>query len=197
MTFRKTIAVLFLLLALVLSGCGASHTYTGTTVEPPMEVPTFTLLDSSGRPFELAGQDGVITLVFFGYTNCPDICPMTLGRLKQATAELGEQESQRVRVIFVTVDPERDTPEVVGRYVHGFDPSWIALTGDPETLAQARQAYGVFGEPEGGHEGHADYKVVHTDRIFVLTGDGTVPLIFQADTPPDKLTADVRALLRG
>ncbi|MCZ7569398.1 MAG: SCO family protein [Ardenticatenaceae bacterium] len=198
MLSRLPVVSAALLLALVLSGCGPQHTYGGTVVDPPLEVPAFTLVDTAGQPFDLKGAAGQITLVFFGYTNCPDTCPLTMAHLKQAVAQLRPQETERVQVVFVTVDPDRDTPEVVGRFVHGFNPSWVGLTGDPAVLAQARKAYGVYGEPaESGHADHAAYEVVHTDRVFALTGPGAVRLIWGSDTPPAMLTEDIRALLRG
>lgn len=197
MLSRQPLVSLILLVAVLLTGCGARHTYSGTVVEPPLEVPTFTLVDASQQPFELAGTPGEVTLVFFGYTNCPDTCPLTMARLKQATTRLGAEETARVRVVFVTVDPERDTPEVVGRFVRSFDPSWVGLTGEPAILARAREAYGVYGEPaEADHESHTGYDVVHTDRIFALTDPGSVSLIWRSEIPPDKLADDIRALLR-
>jgi protein SCO1/2 len=182
-------------------GCAQPHTFSGTVVEPPFEVPTVTLTDSKGEPFALGGEAGKTTLVYFGYTHCPDVCPLTMQRLKEATAELSEAERAKLRVLFVTVDPARDTPGVLGEYVGRFDPTWVGLTGESAALDEALQGYGVLVESTAAHEHQHEageaYEVSHSDRIFVLREPGSYGLILHSDVPREVLVGDLRALVGG
>jgi protein SCO1/2 len=123
----------------------AGGAFRGGVLEPAHLAPDFTLTASDGSTFRLREQRGRVVVLFFGYTFCPDVCPLTLSEMVQVRAKLGDR-AERVRVVFVTVDPERDTRDRLRRYVGTFHPSFLGLTGDPEALAGIRRAYGVVAE---------------------------------------------------
>src|SRR5262249_48329526 len=112
----------------------------GTWLVRPRAVTEFHLIDSQGRPFTAHELEGKPSLVFFGFTHCPDVCPTTLAKLKQVKKAAAIPGLQ---VLFVTVDPQRDTPEAVGVYAHAFDPDFIGLTGDPKSIEKMTAAFGV------------------------------------------------------
>jgi protein SCO1/2 len=113
----------------------------------PRPAADFVLNTSDGSEFRLSSYRGKVVLLDFGYTFCPDICPTTLAELAQVRAQLGEAAKQ-VQVVFITVDPERDSPERLRSYAQAFDPSFIGLTGSPEQLEEVRQAYDVVAEKQ-------------------------------------------------
>jgi protein SCO1/2 len=114
----------------------------GFALRPDRPAPDFTLTDPAGQPWHLAEKRGHAVALFFGYTNCPDVCPQTLQKLAVAADELGPL-ADRLDVALVTVDPERDTPEALGRYTRGFHPSFTGLSGEPATIQRIAADYGV------------------------------------------------------
>ncbi len=120
---------------------------------PTPRLPALTLIDSAGQPMSLAALPGRLRLVYFGYTNCPDICPTTLATLTRAIAALGPA-GRAITPVFITIDPARDSPAVLARYVRAFSPRPVALTGPPAILARAERAYGIAVTPEGGTINH-------------------------------------------
>jgi protein SCO1 len=168
----------------------------GTWFPSARAVPDFSLLDGQGRAFTRRDLEGTPTLVFFGFTHCPDVCPTTLVKLAQVRRQA--QLPGGLRVLFVSVDPQRDTPAVVGQYVHAFDPQFIGLSGEPAALAELARRFGVAVnrvELPGG-----DYTMDHSAVIFLLDADARLVGLF---TPPfnvGTLSADLRSvapLLRG
>jgi len=129
----------------------------------------FTLTGSDGKPFSSASLNGKPTALFFGFTNCPDVCPMTLARLAKLRRELGQGE-EAFAIVFVTVDPERDKPADVGRYAGLFDTPVIGLTGTVPQIEQVKKQFGVYSQkapqPGGG------YSVDHTATVFLLDRGG-------------------------
>ncbi len=121
----------------------SSHLYAGTPVDPPKPATDFTLIGNDGRPAQLLAAKTPLEFLFFGYTHCPDECPLAMGSLGRAYRQLSAEDRARTRVVFVTVDPERDTPAVVNAYVRGFDQHFIGLSGSPAQLAPVWRAYGV------------------------------------------------------
>jgi protein SCO1/2 len=157
----------------------------GTWFPAAREVPDFSLRDSAGRAFTRADLRGTPTLVFFGFTHCPDVCPTTLVKLAQLHRQAPLPAG--VRVVFVSVDPQRDTPAVLGPYVHAFDPQFIGLTGEPAAVTELARRFGVAVnrvELPGG-----DYTMDHSAVIFLLDADAHLVGLF---TPP----FDVAALAR-
>lgn len=134
-------------------------------------------------------------LLFFGYTSCPDVCPTTLAAWKQVHAALGG-DADRVRFVFVTVDPERDTPARLKRYLAIFSPEFVGLTGTQEALAATYRAYGVVREkvmPAGSATG---YLVTHTARTFLVDPTGLLRLSYGFGTPAQDVIDDIRWMLR-
>ncbi|HYM26849.1 MAG TPA: SCO family protein [Steroidobacteraceae bacterium] len=155
---------------------GAPQLASGTWLPRPRAVQDFSLTDERGRAFTRADLAGTPTLVFFGFTHCPDVCPTTLVKLAQVkkSAPLAA-----LHVLFVSVDPQRDTPPVLAQYVHAFDPSFRGLTGDPQALARLARDFGVaFSRVElpGG-----DYTMDHSAVVFLLDSGAHLVAIF---TPP-------------
>jgi protein SCO1/2 len=149
----------------------------GTWLGIPRSVSDFQLTDSDGHPFSAQNLQGKPSLVFFGFTHCPDVCPTTLVKLaqvKKTTAQLAG-----VQVLFITVDPQRDTPQKVGAYAHGFDPSFIGLTGDQANIDKVTKAFAVAAvrvDLPGG-----DYTMDHSAAVFLVNSQAQIVGIF---TPP-------------
>ncbi len=160
---------------------------------------TASRFDMIGGPFELVDQDGKtvtrdsfagrFVLMSFGFTFCPDVCPTELSQMA-ATMDLLGDEAERLQPVFVTVDPERDTPEAIGQYVRQFHPRFIGLTGTPEQIATAAGAYKVYYskvEQDGGY-----YTMDHSTFLYLLGPDGTTVDIFPYGTDPEDLAARIR-----
>ena len=162
------------------------------------------LKDHHGKPGTLADYQGKAVLVFFGYTSCPDVCPTTLARLAEVMKALGG-DADRVQVLLVTVDPERDTPEKLGAYVTAFSPVFLGMSGDlPATEAVAKEFKVFFARSKAGavasrehhHEHAADsYSIDHSTGIYVFDPAGKVRLYVKDDAPVDTITSDLRLLL--
>lgn len=164
----------------------------------PWEVPSTTLLDPQRRTVELPGTFDGVTAVFFGFTNCPDVCPITLAELGRVAEALDPDRAGRFRIVFVSVDPERDTPERVGRYVQGFHPSVVGLTADsPEALEPTLSAWGVYAgrAEETNDASSASYLVDHSARTFLLDASGRVVGSFPPSTRADLMRPTVETLL--
>jgi len=131
----------------------------------------FTLTDQLGRRFELAEHIGQPLVLFFGYSHCGDVCPLTLVKLARAKAALGVS-ARPVQVVFVTVDPQRDTPAVLRRFIATFDPSFIALTGSKDQLAGVYAAYHVTHRALAPAKRSPDYEVEHTSLLYFIGRDG-------------------------
>ena len=151
------------------------------------------LPDQNGRVRTLDDFKGKVTLLFFGYTQCPDVCPTTLAELARIKKELGA-EGDRIQGVFVTVDPERDTPAVLKAYVSSFDPTFVALRGSPEQTAAAAKEFKVFyARVDGKTPG--SYTMDHTAASYVLDPQGRLRLFVRYGSPPQDLAADLKALL--
>ena len=149
--------------------------------------------DSDGKPRTLADFRGKVVAVEFGYTSCPDVCPTTLHEWAEAMKKLGADAS-RVQLLFVTVDPARDTAERLREYVRAFDPRFLALRGDPKATAAAMKDFHVYAEVQPGKAPDA-YTVNHSSQVFVFDPSGRLRLIEPAGTSPGDIASDVRALL--
>ena len=169
------------------------HTYRGSLIDPPVPAADFELTDQNGQKFRLSDQDGEIILLFFGYSNCPDVCPLTMSEYKQMKEMLGEQADQ-VRFVFVTVDPERDTQARLSEYVNAFDPEIIGLTGSRTELEPVWKSYGVYqAKQETGSA--AGYTVDHTSRTYLIDQDGNWRLTYPFEMEKEDILSDVRYLL--
>ncbi|MGB8984324.1 MAG: SCO family protein [Anaerolineales bacterium] len=171
--------------------------FRGTTCAEPYPVaPEFELTRSDGTRFRLSEIRGRVVALFFGYTSCPDVCPTTLAELNQALEKLGSQADQvQVQVLFVTVDPQRDTPERVQEYVNHFNPNFIGLSGSEAELARVWNDYGVFREVAEGTSA-AGYLVDHTARVTLIDQQGNLRVSFPFDTPVEDIVHDLKLLLK-
>lgn len=154
---------------------------------------TLSLTDASGKPRTLADFKGKVTAIFFGYTQCPDACPTTMAELAQVKKTLGA-DGDKLQAIFVSLDPERDTPEILKSYTASFDPSFIALRGTPEQTKAAADEFKVFyAKVPGKVEG--SYTLDHTAGTFVLDTQGNVRLFERYGAGVETLAADIKALI--
>ncbi|MEW6285560.1 MAG: SCO family protein [Chloroflexota bacterium] len=174
---------------------GAPASFRGTTyAEPYPPAPDFVLLREDGSTFRLSGMQGKVVLLFFGYTSCPDVCPTTLAELNQAMKQLGE-EAEKVQVVFVSVDPQRDTPERVQEYVNHFNPNFIGLSGTETALNKIWKDYGVFREIVEGTSA-LGYIVNHTARVTLIDTDGNLRISFSFETPVEDIVHDLKLILK-
>lgn len=151
------------------------------------------LPDQNGQLRTLADFKGKLTVVFFGYTQCPDVCPTTMAELAQVKKALGK-DGERVQGVFITVDPERDTPELLKAYMAGFDPSFIALRGTPEQTAATAKDFKVFyAKVPGKSEG--SYTMDHTAGSYIFDASGKLRLFTRYGSGAEALTADLKTLL--
>ena len=162
-------------------------------IDPPRDVPGFAFTAPSGAVFN-TGPDGKHpTLVFFGYTNCPDVCPTTMADWARAKKALGT-DGANVRYVFVTVDPERDTPAIADRYAKRFDSTFVGVSGDPATTEKIMAAFGV----SAAREPSADttrYFVSHSAQAFLLDKAGRLVAFYTLGMGWEPLTADLKFLL--
>jgi protein SCO1 len=153
------------------------------------------LEDAEGQARTLADFRGKVVVVSFGYTHCPDVCPTTLADQAKAMKLLGA-ESSRVQVLFVTVDPKRDTAELLRQYVPAFDPSFIGLRGDDAATEQATKAFHVYAKARPGASPES-YTVDHSSQSFVLDPQGRLRLVVPYGTAPSAIASDLRLLMNS
>jgi protein SCO1/2 len=153
------------------------------------------LPDQNGQVRTLADFKGKTTVVFFGYTQCPDVCPTTMAELAQVKKALGK-DGEQLQGVFITIDPERDTPELLKAYMSSFDPSFIALRGTPEQTAATAKDFKVFyAKVPGKSEG--SYTMDHTAGSYIFDSTGRLRLFTRYGSGAEALTADLKALLAG
>lgn len=166
------------------------------------QAPEFDLIDQDGHPVSLKSFRDKVVLIEWGYTNCPDVCPLTLSKLNKVMEYLGH-EAEDVQVLFVTVDPERDTAERLKSYVPYFNNSFIGVTGSPEKIEKTAREYGVtvvkheevYGRSEKDHWDR--YLMTHTNTVFLVDRDGTLLLTYpHYMLEPAKIAGDIKKLLR-
>jgi protein SCO1 len=199
---RLVAAVLLGASALLLAGCGDDPSsggdgFHGAVLDQPYVVPKTTLTDTDGEPYSLASDtDRPVTLVFFGYTHCPDICQVVMSTLASALTRLDEQDRDRVDVVFVTTDPARDDAHTLRTYLDRFDPSFIGLTGDRDTIIEIGKPLAVAVEkgqrlPSGG------YEVAHSTQVTAIDESDRVPILWTQGTPSADFADDIHRLLEG
>lgn len=177
-------------------GAFRPHLYAGTVLRgespaPPLDRLHFT----SGEAVDLEQFDDEVTILFFGFTWCPDVCPTTLSRTAQAFGMLDEDQRARTNLVMVSVDPARDDPESLEQYMEFFDPSFRGATGAVEAIDRVASLYGVFYElGEGSIED--GYDIDHTATLMGIGTDGTLRVVWPPDVEPEQLSADIQQLLR-
>jgi protein SCO1/2 len=200
----RTVLAGALVLSMSLTGCdklGLSWTpsgvtpvkFTGADITGAPYARSLALPDANGKPRTLADFNGKVTVVFFGYTQCPDVCPTTMADLAQVKKALGA-DGNRLQGVFVTIDPERDTPEILKSYVAAFDPSFVALRGTLAQTEEAAKEFKVyFAKVPGATQG--SYTMDHTAGAYIIDTKGKPRLFERYGGGADALTADVKALL--
>ncbi|TFH87469.1 SCO family protein [Billgrantia azerbaijanica] len=181
--------------SLWLVGCGeqAWQTKDISGLMPPLE---FELIDENGNDVTADQFIGKSTLLFFGFTHCPDVCPTTLARLDAATQRMDEATRDDIQVLFVSVDPRRDDPETLRTYTDAFGPQFIGLTGDKAALDELTRRYRVtYGYGEEDSDGN--YDVSHSSAVFAFNDQGEVRLLIRDSDPMDAVVADLERLASG
>jgi len=183
---------------LALLACGVPRqAFRGEVVADPQPAPLLVGTNWDGQSFDLASQQGKVTLVFFGYTFCPDVCPFTLAKMKQVYARLGDRAAE-VSVVFASVDPHRDSVTKLADYVPNFDPRFYGLYLDFQQLDRVKEAWGLtvqYGQPKDGPGTDSFYYVDHTGTFFILDRQGRLRLKFGPKAAVDDLVADLETLL--
>ena len=180
-------------LVLALAACEDRASVRGIALDPPRDAPALRLAGAAGDTFDLAEQRGRAVLLFFGYTRCPDVCPTTLADWSRVRQALGD-DAARVRFVFVSVDPARDTPELAQRYAHGFDSTFVGLVADSTLMARLTTDFQVAAyESPGEHEGHV--MVSHGSQVFLFDPEGRLRVLHTAGSTAEDLAADVERVL--
>ncbi len=169
-----------IVLAAGVPGCGgtpdvplSAHGFVGTELATPLPKPHFQFIDSHGAPYQLdSATAGKVTLLLFGYTNCPDICPVHLSNLAAVLDRMPDSVQEKVAVVFVTTDPARDTPAVLDKWVKGFDPHFIGLTGPDSIITASQQMLKVLEAVKGTTDATGGYPVGHAAGVIAFTRDG-------------------------
>ena len=184
---------------LVLAGCAPSQpdpaAFQGAYLQTPYQVPDATLTDTAGEPFNLrATPTAPVLVVFFGYTNCPDICLGVLTDVATALNRVDAQVRDKVQVLFITVDPDRDTPAVMREYLDRIDPSFIGLTAPVETIQAVAAPLGVA--IEGRTEVPGGYDVTHSTQLIGVDAERLGRIVWVQGTPIGALRSDLTELVR-
>lgn len=193
---RSRLAVLLIGLVLLLNGC-SQYRFHGIPYEPPRAAPSIAGLNHDGSQFDLSALKGKAVLLFFGYTSCPDVCPTTLAELRVLYANLGARAADTA-VVFVSVDPERDTVSRLKEYVPLFDPNFYGIHVEEHELDAIKQAYGVIAEkvyykPE---DTAAGYSVDHTARLYLISPSSQLVTSYPYGADVVHVQKDVEFLLK-
>ena len=183
----------------LLAACGgggdASPKFNATDVSGADWGRELNLTDHNGKPRTLADFKGKVVILFFGFTQCPDICPTTLGASAAALNLLGS-DADKVQVLFVTLDPARDTPEVLAKYAPAFNPSFLGLYGTTEATAAAAKEFKVFFQKAPGATPDS-YTIDHTAASYAIDPQGRLRLYIKHGETPEQMAADIKLLLAG
>jgi protein SCO1 len=192
---RALYAAMGLVLAALLLGVGGFMWLSGGEGNGGLSIGgPFKLQDGSGKTVTDRDFRGQYMLVYFGYTFCPDVCPTTLTAVADAMDKLGPSAS-KVRTVFITVDPKRDTPAVVGKYVAAFGPHVVGLTGTPEEIAQVARAYRVYYAEHRTGPGPNDYAMDHSSVLYLMDPKGGFLAPVRADQSGDQIASALRKLM--
>jgi protein SCO1/2 len=180
---------------------GSAPRLRGTVLAPSWPKPDFTLSDTEGRPFDFrARTDGFVTLLFFGYTHCPDVCPIHMANIAAVLRDLDYADRSRIRVVFVTTDPERDTPARIRAWLDRFDRSFIGLRGSPAAIDQIQAAVhlpAAIRQPSRPGPLPGAYAVGHAAQVIAFTPDGRARVVYPFGTRQSDWAHDLPALLEA
>lgn len=186
---------LLLSLALGLAACGAGEPrFRSTDITGANYGKSLELSDTSGRPRSLSDFKGKVVVLFFGFTQCPDVCPTTLGQVSAAIKKLGT-DATRVQVVFVTLDPERDSPALLAQYLAAFGPEFIGLRGNLDATRAAAREFKVFFEKRAGSSPER-YSIDHSSQTYVIDAKGRLRLFVRHERLGEDLVPDIRTLLQ-
>ena len=185
------VAALLVCLLMVMPAPADTGALKAGTFDPPRDAPDFSVNGTDGAPLFLSHYRGKVVVLAFGYTSCPNVCPVTLAVLAQAHRALGKSGSD-VQVIYLTVDPERDDTKRLKDYLAAFDPSFLGGTGTPAQMAAVRQSYGVTADKVGGGK---DYAVAHSSFVYLITRDGKLRALMPFGHKADDYAHDISLML--
>jgi protein SCO1/2 len=196
MPFRSLLAAIVGALAVVLAMAGCQPqgaAFNNVDITGAQYARDFALTDHTGVRRTLADYKGKVVVVFFGFTQCPDVCPTTMSDLVQVRQKLGPADSD-VQVLFITVDPERDTQQVLAQYVPGFDPSFVGLYGNAQEIERVAKEFKVFYQKSPGKTA-TSYTIDHTAGSYVFDREGRVRLFLKHAQGVDAIASDLKRLL--
>jgi protein SCO1/2 len=157
----------------------------------------FALTGDDGKPLDASAFKGQTTLVYFGYTHCPDVCPETMARLMQVLAELGQKDAQHVRILFISIDPARDTPQAMRDYVAAFDANHArGLTGTDRQIESIARRYRVAYQMEK-RDPKGNYEVTHSSAVYIFDAEGRARLLATSSDTPDAIAHDLRRIIES
>jgi protein SCO1 len=191
--FLKLLIGIWIALA-TLVACTDKPSFLNTDITGAQFARDFALTDHNGKPSTLADFKGKALIIFFGFTQCPDVCPTTLAQMAEVLKLMGD-DAKRVQVAFVTVDPERDTPELLKKYVPAFHPSFLGLSGNAEATAKVAKEFKVYYQKVPSKT-PGNYTMDHTANSFVFDANGQVRLFVKHDTGAAALAKDLKQLLK-
>ncbi|MDK9724611.1 MAG: SCO family protein [Sterolibacteriaceae bacterium MAG5] len=191
----KLLPALALALGLLLSACSDPVKFNATDISGVDWGKDFALTDHTGKARHIADYKGKAVVLFFGYTQCPDVCPTTLAGMRDAMKLMGE-DAARVQVLFVTLDPARDTPQLLAQYVPWFEPSFVGLWADEATIAATAKEYKVFYTKQPGKE-PGSYSIDHSAASYAFDPQGRLRLTIRHGEAPERIAADLKLLLAG
>lgn len=197
MSFTNIFFVCILLLfSQLFVACGSAHEFNGIVYNPPIVAPELQGIDQKGEPFSMDKVKGKVTLLFFGYTNCPDVCPLTMGQITTIYRQLSA-DSNELSVIFASTDPERDTPQVLAQYIDLFDSSFWGVQIPQTALAEVMSAYSGLAQKDELPEGKTaeQYTITHSNWIYAIDREGNLRLIFSSQLQTQQIADDVKYLL--
>ncbi len=174
----------------------AAGGYRGAHIDPPIEIDDWALPATTGRDYVFSEQQGRIQLFYFGYMNCPDFCPTTMADLQRAFVTLGEDLTEHVQVVFVTVDPARDDLARMGRYVSAFNDDFIGVRGEADDLQTVMAEFGVVAR-QREVDSAMGYLVDHTASVFMVDPEGQLMNRFIYGTPSADIAHDIRLTLEA
>jgi len=194
--YNSHASVLLLAIAMIMvltSACSSgSYSWHGTPYDPPLPAPEIKISKARGQGFTLSQQHGLITLLYFGYTYCPDVCPATVAIMSQVFERL-DLTADKVQFVMISVDPERESPDGIEEYLRRFHPDFIGLWADRDQLEKILADYGVVAirEPSDNPE---TYLITHTARVFLIDQQGYLRAHYAFGSTPDDFIADLRYL---
>ena len=170
---------------------------TGKMLTKPMELTSFNLINHQGKQFQFKDLENQWSLIFFGYTQCPDVCPSTVFKLNQIYDLLDQDQriSKLPQVIFISIDPERDNPETLSEYLAFFNPRFIGITGDQSEIKKITSTMSVYYEKIEQNEDSNSYIMNHTASIFLTNDEGKLVASFRPTSTPQELTSDIKKIL--